>query len=150
MTVSLLVIESALNVHTKDTINTRLCYFTLSSTFFYPFFTLQNPRIVSFIACKTTSVTSSTHGDPGVKDHMHNSLGLSLCKSAWLCKTDSRLHWGSKKSDDSLKYVALSAINNAFGVQGNDVQDIAVRVWGGEYSISAVKQPSFSSELSLN
>ena len=41
-------------IHTKDALHTRLCYFTLSASFLYPFFTLQNPRIVFFIACKTT------------------------------------------------------------------------------------------------
>ena len=49
-----------------------------------------------------------------------------------------------------MKYVALSAINNDFGVQGNDVQNIAVTVRGGGYSVLAVKQlTQFSPEVSL-
>ena len=36
----------------------QIVLFTLSTSFLYLFFTLQNPRIVSFIACKATNVTS--------------------------------------------------------------------------------------------
>ena len=69
---------------TKDTLHTRLCYFKLSASFLYPFFTLQNSSIVSFIACKTTSVTNYTHRGPTrVKRHMQIVLRLSLC----LCKS---------------------------------------------------------------
>ena len=41
-------------IHTKDALHTGLYYFILSASFLYAFFTLQNPRIVSFIACKVT------------------------------------------------------------------------------------------------
>ena len=88
-----------------------------------------NPRIVSFIAYKTTSVTRLVHGsyshcDPRVKGQMRiiSRLSRSVCRDgvqAWLCKTDSRLLW-----DQRSQRIALSAINNAFGVHSDHVQDI--------------------------
>ena len=86
-------------IHSVDAFHTRLCYFTLSASFLYLFFTLQTQELVSFIAYKTTSVTSSwyySHCDPRVKGQMQivSRLSRSACRDsvqAWLCKSDSRL-----------------------------------------------------------
>ena len=56
-----------------------------------------------------------------------NSLQtLSLCVSdgvqAWFCKTESIDY----SEDQRSQKIALSAINNAFGVHSNHVQDIVV------------------------
>ena len=63
-----------------------------------------NPKIVSLIACKTTSVTSCSHWGPRVKGQMQivSRLTRFVCVQAWLCRTDSRQLWESKKSENSV------------------------------------------------
>ena len=71
--------------HDSETCYALRARLFLSASFLCPFFTLQHPRIVSFIASDTTSITSHVHGRPRVKGHMHNSLEtLALCVQVWL------------------------------------------------------------------
>ena len=72
------------------------------------------PRTVT---CNTTSITSQLHW---VNGQMQIALRFSrfVCARAWLCKTDSRL-----SEDQGSQNIALSAINNAFSVHSNHVQD---------------------------
>ena len=76
--------------------------------------------MVSFSACKTTSITALR--SKGQRSNANGLETLALC----VCKSDFAKVTVDYSEDQRNQRIALSAINNAFGVHSDHVQDIAV------------------------
>ena len=73
--------------------------------------------MVSIIACKT-----NLHRSKGQRSNANSLEILTLC----VCKLGFAKLTVDYSEDQRGQRIALSAINNAFGVHSNHVQDIAV------------------------
>ena len=96
-------------IHTADTLLTRLWYFTLSASFL---FTLQT--CMQDYKCNCTEVQGSK-----IKKKIVSRLYFALC----MRKPGFAKLTVDYSEDQRSQRIALSAINNAFSVHSNHVQD---------------------------
>ena len=108
-------------IHTRDTLHPdcAISHYLLAS------FVLSSSAKLKFVAYKTTSATSYMHRAPRVKGHMEIVLRLTLCIQKWLAKLTVD-YSEDQRSQRIVSNIALSAINNTFGVHSDDVQDLAM------------------------
>ena len=111
-------------IHIVDALHTRLCYFTLSASFLYSSFRKpkNSPPLLHARLQAQLVHGSYSHCDPRVKGQNANrlqTLALCVCKPGF-----AKL--SVEYSEDQRSQRIVSAVNNAFSVHSDHVQDIVV------------------------
>ena len=105
----------------------QLCYFTLSASFLYSFFTLHEYSLPLSIPSYVYAQRSQARSQ---RSHPNSLKTLSLC----VCKFGlAKLTVDYLEDQRRQRKITMSAMNNTFGVLSNNVQDRGVSY---DYSIT--------------